>query len=82
MDVNHALKSKASGILYKIRCECKNSSYIVYTLGFYIELHLCLLSHTLAISCLLLLRIKLNLCEQVPMKKRTMCEKVCEHTLL
>ena len=27
------------------------------------------------------LRIKLNLCEHVLMKKRTMCEKVCEHTL-
>ena len=29
-----------------------------------------------------LLRIKLNLCEHVLMKKSTMCEKVCEHTLL
>ena len=29
-----------------------------------------------------MLRIKLNLCEHVPMKKRTMCEKVCEHTIV
>ena len=30
----------------------------------------------------LVLRIKLNLCEHVLMKKSTMCEKVCEHFIV